>query len=66
MVFSAHVADGAPDGVVVLHDGRNVTVLRTFETEEDAEDWAQEVREGIEDGYLFNLEIGGVSETPVH
>jgi hypothetical protein len=66
IAISAHIAQGAPDDVVVSHEGSSVTVLRIFETEEDAEDWSRELRDGIEDGYLFNLEIGGVSEPPLH
>jgi hypothetical protein len=26
----------------------------------------QEIRDGMEEGYLFNLEISGVSEVPLH
>jgi hypothetical protein len=35
-----------------------------FEAETDAMGWAQEIRDGMEEGYLFDLEISGVSETP--
>jgi hypothetical protein len=64
--LSGHIAEGAPDGVAVSQDGNTVTVLRMFETEEGAEDWAQELREGMHEGYLFNLKISGVRETPRH
>ena len=66
IVFSGHIAKGAPDGVVVSHEGSTVTVLRTFETEKAAEDWARGLREGMDEGSLFNLDIGDVSEVSRH
>jgi hypothetical protein len=62
--FSGHVAKGAPDGAAVSRDANMVTVVRMFEAETDAMGWAQEIRDGMEEGYLFDLEISGVSETP--
>jgi hypothetical protein len=63
--FSDHIAKGAPDDADVSHEGSTVTVLRTFATEKAAEDWAREVREGMEKGRLFNLDISDVSDIPI-
>jgi hypothetical protein len=40
-------------------------VLRIFPTEKEAEDWAWEIREGMDEGHLFDLDIGGASGRPV-
>jgi hypothetical protein len=65
-VVSDHLARAAPHGMDVSHDGGTVTVLRIFATENKAEEWAREIREGMDEGCLFNLEIGGVNEAARH
>lgn len=57
-----HISKGAPPGVTVSRNGNVVSVLQAFESEEQAEDWAREIKQGMDEGFLFNLEIGGASE----
>ena len=63
-ILRAHIASGAPDDVLVSHNENTVTVLRDFDTEADAFRWAQEIHDGMEDGYLFNIELDRIEPMP--
>ena len=53
-VLVGHLAVAAPQDAEIWHQDGFACVARTFETEQDAVTWAAGIREGMNEGRLFN------------